>query len=199
MTAILARGESGLDVVDAVRARRAKRVLSQKHIEDAEIMSMVEAARLSASCFNNQPWRMIFCRGGPALAGVKEALAKGNVWATRADTIVVIAARGPDDCQLSDRRDYYGFDCGLAVGQMLLRATELGIVAHPIAGYEPAKVRAALGIPDEFVIVTLVICGYPGTDDSLLSEKQKGWEAARPERKPVGENFFVDRWGQPLV
>lgn len=188
-----------MDVVDAVRARRAKRVLSSKHIEDAEMMSMVEAARLSASCFNNQPWRMVFCRGGQALAAVKDALAKGNAWATRADTIVVVAARGPDDCQLSDRRDYFGFDCGLAVGQMLLRATELGIVAHPIAGYEPAKVRAVLGIPDDYVIVTLVICGYLGTDDSLLSEKQRGWEAARPERKPVGENFFVDRWGQPLA
>jgi nitroreductase len=190
---------SGLEVADAVRARRAKRVLSSRHIEDAEMMSLVEAARLSASCFNNQPWRMVFCRGGPALDSVKAALAKGNVWATRADTIIVVAAREPDDCQLSDRRNYYCFDCGLAVGQLLLRATELGIIAHPIAGYEPAKVRAALEIPEEFVIVTLVICGYPGTDDSLLSEKQKGWEAARPERKPAGENFFLDRWGGSLA
>ncbi len=188
-----------MEVAEAVRTRRAKRSLSEKHIEDAEVLSLVEAARLSASCFNNQPWRMVFCRRGPALESVKAALAKGNVWATRADTVIVVAARETDDCQLSDRRDYYRFDCGLALGQLLLRATELGIIAHPIAGYDPAKVRSALGIPDEFVVVTLVICGYPGTDDSLLSEKQKGWEAARPERKPVGENFFIDGWGKPLA
>lgn len=188
-----------MEVAEAVRARRARRVFSSRHIEDAEVLSMIEAARLSASCFNNQPWRMVFCRSGAALDRVKDALAKGNVWATKADTIVVMAARPPDDCQLSDRRDYFAFDCGLALGQMLLRATELGIIAHPIAGYDPAKVRAAIGIPEEFIVVTLVICGYPGTDDSLLSDKQKGWEAARPERKPVGENFFMDRWGQPVV
>jgi nitroreductase len=188
-----------MEVAEAIRARRAKRVLTERMIEDDKIESLVEAARLSASCFNNQPWRMVFCRGKESLEAAKSALAKGNVWATRADTIIVVVAKETDDCQLSDRRNYYLFDCGLAVGQLLLRAADLGFIAHPIAGYDPVKVRELLGIPDDYVVITFIICAYEGTDDSLLSDKQKGWERERPERKPVTENFFLDRWGRPFA
>lgn len=188
-----------MDVQEAIMLRRARRVLSGRAIEDDKIESLAEAARLSASCFNNQPWRLVFSSGKDSLELVKGALSKGNVWATKAPLIVAVASRPPDDCQLSDRRDYYLFDCGLAIGQLVLRATELGLIAHPIAGFDPLKVKAALGIPEDHVVMTLVICGYPGTDDSLLSDKQKEAEVRRPDRKPKGENIFVDRWGRAMA
>lgn len=186
-----------MDVIEAVRGRRALRSLDSRRIEDEHVNSLVEAAKLSASCFNNQPWRMVVCSEEESLASVKAALPRGNAWATRAGLIIAVAAKAEDDCQLSDHRDYYLFDCGLAVSQMLLRATELGFVAHPIAGYDPVKVRSALGIPEGHVIVTLVICGYHSPDDSLLSDKQREAEGARPKRKPAGENFFKNAWGEP--
>jgi len=185
-----------LEVADAVEARRARRVLSERSIEPDRVDALIRSVRLSASCFNNQPWRLVFCSGGESLGAVRAALAKGNAWATRAPLIIVVCARAPDDCQLSDGRDYFLFDCGLAIGQMELQATSLGLVAHPIAGYDPAKVKRALGVPDDHVVITLVICGYPGTDDSLLSDKQREAERERPDRKAVGENVFSDRWGQ---
>lgn len=187
-----------MEVVEAMLARRAKRAISDRPVEDEKVKALVEAVRLAPSCFNNQPWRIVVCKGNEALAAAKEALSKGNVWATRAPVIMVVAAKPPDDCQLSDRRDYYLFSTGLGIGQLTLRATELGMIAHPIAGYDPLKTKAALGIPDEYVVITLVIIGYLGNDDSLLSDKQKEAEATRPERKPVGENFFLDKWGNPF-
>lgn len=186
-----------MDVVEAIRARRARRALQVRPIEDEKVDALVEAARLSASCFNNQPWRLMFVRNDPALAALKAAMSKGNEWTSRAQLIIAVAARQEDDCHLSDGRDYFLFDCGLAIGQLELRATELGLLAHPIAGYDPIKVKESLGIPPEYVVITLVICGYLGGDEALLSEKQKGWERTRPERKPVSENVFLDRWANP--
>ncbi len=186
-----------MEVVEAIHARRAKRALQDKAVEDDKIDALVEAVRLSASCNNNQPWRIVVCKGKDALAAVKGALPKGNVWATRAPVIMVVSAKPVDDCQLPDRRDYFLFSSGLAIGQLELRATELGLVAHPIAGYDPLKAKEVLGIPEDYVVITFVIIGYPGGDNSLLSDKQKAIELARPERKPIGENFFVDKWGTP--
>ena len=120
-------------------------------------------------------------------------------WATGAPLIVVIVAKPSDDCRLNEGRDYYLFGCGLAVGQMVLQATELGLIAHPIAGFDPVMARVVLNIPVDHVVITFLIIGHPGTDDSLLSEKQKAQQSERPERKPMGENFFQDGWGQPLV
>ncbi len=186
-----------MEVVEAIHARRAKRTLQDKVVEDDKVDALVEAVRLSASCNNNQPWRIVICKGKEALAAVKSALSKGNVWATRAPVIMVVSAKPVDDCQLPDRRDYFLFSSGLAIGQLEMRATELGLIAHPIAGFDPLKAKEVLGIPEEYVVITFVIIGYPGSDNSLLSDKQKAIELARPDRKPIGENFFVDKWGTP--
>jgi nitroreductase len=186
-----------VEVGEAIRTRRARRVLSDKPLESEKVDALVEAMRLSASCFNNQPWRVTLCMGSEALPAIKTALSKGNVWATRSPLIMVISAKPPEDCQLSDKRDYFLFSTGLAVGQMELRATELGLVCHPIAGYDPLKAKQILGIPEDYIVITFVIVGYPNTDSSLLSDKQKAGELARPERKPIGENFFLDKWGNP--
>lgn len=188
-----------MDVMEAISKRRARRALdADKKIPDDIILNLIDAMRLSASCFNNQPWRAIFITGEHVLEEVQAALPRGNQWATRAPLIIAIAAKKEDDCVMPDGRDYYLFDCGLAVGQMVLAATDMGIIAHPIAGYSPEAVRTALGIPEDYMIIALIICGYPGDDMSLLSEKQKRDEVERPERKPVWENFFRDRWGKPV-
>ncbi len=185
-----------MDVSEAIERRRARRVISDKPVEREKIDALVRAVRLSASCFNNQPWRITVCVGD-ALPAVKECLSKGNAWATRSPLILVVAARAIDDCRSSDNRDYFLFSTGLAIGQLELQATEFGLIAHPIAGFDPLKVKGKLGIPRDYTVITLIIFGYPGSDDSLLSDKQKAAEPHRPERKPVGENFFLNKWGAP--
>jgi nitroreductase len=186
-----------MDVREAVDRRRATRALDEKPVSDGLISELIGAMRLSPSCNNNQPWRVVVARDQASLGAVKSFLTKGNVWATKAPLIFVISARLDDDCKLADRRDYYLFSTGLAVGEMMLRATELGLIAHPIAGFDAAAIKEKLGIPLEHVLITLVICGYPGADVSLLSEKQLLAEVERPPRIPVGENFFDGRWGNP--
>ncbi|MFQ6107164.1 MAG: nitroreductase family protein [Thermoplasmata archaeon] len=188
-----------MDVVDTITTRRALRALSDRPIAREATRSLAESARLAPSCFNNQPWRFIFVQGEPYASAVKNALSSGNRWATRSPLIIVVAARRDDDCKLSDGRDYFLFDCGLAVCQLILRAVELGLIAHPIAGYEPEAVKKALNVPADYVVITLVVCAYPGDDDSLLSEKQKEIEPKRPERDPIEENFFQDFWERPLA
>jgi len=185
-----------MEVIDAIRRRRANRVFDSRPVEKEKMDALIEAMTLAPSCGNNQPWRALFCTG-EALAKVKECLDKGNVWATTAPLIIVIAAKPSDDCRQNEGRDYYQFSTGLAVGEMLLRAIELGLTIHPIAGFNPVKAREALGIPKDYVVITFVMCGYLGTDESLLSDKQKLEQRQRPERKPTGENFFRDSWGQP--
>lgn len=187
-----------MEVVEAIRTRRAKRAIGPQPVEPEKVAGLIEAMRLSASCNNSQPWRVVVCRTPEALTVARMALSKGNVWASRAPIIMVISARVEDDCHSSDRRDYFLFSSGLAVGQMLLRAIELGIIAHPIGGFDPLLLKRELGIPEEYVVITMVIIGYLDADTSLMSEKQKGLEQNRPERKPVGENFFDGKWGTPF-
>jgi glutaredoxin-dependent peroxiredoxin len=188
-----------MEVNEAIRKRRARRGLDAKKLPKRAVEGLIEAIRLSASCFNNQPWRIVLVQGERRMTQVKESLTKANAWATRSPLLMVVTAKKEEDCALSDRRDYYLFDCGLAVGQCLLAATESGLIAHPIAGYNPEMVRAAVGVPDDHVIITLVVIGFPSDDLSLLTEKQLALEKERPERKSVETCFFKDDWGVPFV
>ena len=81
---------------------------------------------------------------------------------------------------------------------MILRATELGIIARCISGFDPLEVKQALGIPKDYVVINLMICAYSGKDESLLTVKTKKEQGEREERKPVGEIFYRDVWGQPF-
>lgn len=159
---------------------------------------MAEAVRLSPSCNNNQPWNIIAVRDRERLDSLKACLPRGNSWALSSPLIFAVCSQAADDCELSDRREYHLFDCGLAVGELVLMATSMGIIAHPIAGYDPVRAKEALGIPSGHILITLVICGRPGTDDSMLSEKQLLQQRERPPRRPSEENFFEDVWGRPL-
>jgi nitroreductase len=100
---------------------------------------------------------------------------------------VAVYSKKNYDC-VSNGREYYLFDTGMAVAFLILRATELGLVAHPIAGYEPEKVRNALGINKEATIITLLIMGkHSEKAIADLSSKQRSAELNRPLRKDFEE------------
>jgi nitroreductase len=185
-----------MDVHRAIQERRAYRSLSPVEITDDLIEDLAHSARLAPSCFNNQPWRFVFVRNPEMLARMHDALSSGNVWAHSASLIIAVFSKAEDDCVIRDRI-YHQFGCGLATGFLVLRATELGLVAHPIAGYSPKKTREILGIPDEYQVITLVIVGKHAEQISpILSDKQKAWEKRRPRRKKLSEFVFIDRFGK---
>lgn len=183
-----------MDVRGAIEARRAYRSLEPVEIPDDVVRDLSRVAGLAASCFNNQPWRFIFVRSPDVLGELFGALSKWNKWATAASMIVVVVSKADYDCQIRGR-EYFLFDTGMATAHLILRATELGLVAHPIAGYSPKKVRAVLGIPDEMSVVTLVIVGKrAGGVSELLSEDQARVESERPARLRLEEFAFMDRY-----
>lgn len=188
-----------MDVKEAIQKRRALRALDSRPIPDDVVAELVDAMRLSPSCNNMQPWRVVLTRKEPHLEALKGTLSKGNVWAKKAPLIMAICSKPDDDCVLNDNRNYFLFGCGMSVGLMMLRATELGLIAHPIAGYDPVAAKQVLKVPAEYTLITLVNCGFPGTDTSMLSEKQLAQQTMRPERKKVGENFFDSQWGTPFA
>ncbi len=166
-----------------IRVRRAKRALNTEPISKEDITRLLEAAHLAPSCFNNQPWRFVVVEG-ERLAAVKKALPGGNYWALKSPAMIAVTSHMDLDCRLSDERDYFLFDCGLAVGFLLVQATQMGLVAHPIAGFDPLAVKEILGIPKDHVLITLVVLGWPG-DPAELSEKHQEIEVGPRVRKPL--------------
>jgi nitroreductase len=176
-----------MDVHEAIQRRRAFRALEPVEITTDLVHDLATCSSLAPSCFNKQPWRYVFVFGEKRLAELHDALSKGNEWCRDASLIIAVYSRHDYDCEITGR-EYYLFDTGLSVGLMILRATELGLVAHPIAGFDEEAVKSVLAIPEEMKVITLIMVGrHSASPTPHLSPKQIEAEERRPQRIPVDE------------
>jgi nitroreductase len=183
-----------MDVKDALEKRRAYRSFAPAEISKDIIAELARAAQLMPSCFNNQPWRFVFVLGKEQLIKMREAINKGNEWTYAASLIIAVFAKKEKDCNIKER-EYFLFDTGMAVAAIILRATELGLVAHPIAGYSPEKAKEILGIPPEYMLITLINVGKKAdTPSPGLSEWQAKQENERPIRRSLEQIYAKDRY-----
>lgn len=163
------------DVLRLLNARHASRAIAATRIPEAAVDELIEAARLAPSCFNRQPWRFIFMTGEEALAKGRAVLSGGNaVWAGRAPLLIAAYSRASDDCVMGDGREYHQFDLGLSVMNLMLMATERGLTARPMAGFDAEAVREAFGLDREDEPLVMIAVGYQDEDESYLPEGKRG-------------------------
>jgi len=188
------RRESGMDVKRAIQERRAYRSLDPVEITEDLVRDLAESARLAPSCFNYQPWRFVFVYDPGVLREIHTALMKNNEWAHEASMIIAVFSKPELDCIVRGK-EYHLFDTGMASALLMLRATELGLVAHPIAGFREKKVKTILGIPDDMRVITLIMVGrHSETLRPTLTDKQKQVEKERPERLPLEEFVYFNKY-----
>jgi len=183
-----------MDVKTAIMQRRAYRSLEPVPITEELVSDLAYCAQLTCSCFNNQPWRFVFVYDPAILKKLHSALSKGNEWCQFASMIIAVISLPELDCQIKGR-NYYLFDTGMATAFIILRATELGLVAHPIAGYNEEKVKEILKIPQTMTVITLINIGkHSDKINPVLSAKQIEAEKNRPERLPIEKFAFVNQY-----
>ncbi len=185
--------EASTQILKILSVRKATRAFSSTKLSEEIINQLMEAARLSASCFNNQPWRFLFLTEESALEKGRYALSKGNSWAKAVPLLVVGFTKPELDCQLPDGREYYQFDLGMAVQNILLQATELNLVARPMAGFSPDIIRQEFDIPKEFEITIMIAIGFEG-DINDLDEKLQAKLREPRKRKPLTEDFYMNKY-----
>ena len=184
-----------MDVAKAIEARRAYRSLDPVEITDDMVKELARCANLAPSCNNFQPERFVFVYSKDMLEKMKPVFNKGNEWCHAASLMIAVFSEKKLDCVIKDR-EYYLFGTGMAVGFLMLRATEMGLVAHPIAGYNPDMVKEVLGIPPENTVITVILVGKKSpTISPVLSANQALGEQSRPPRFPLEKYAFRNVYG----
>jgi len=187
-----------MDVKETIEKRRAYRSLDPVDISDDLIHDLARVAQITPSCNNYQPWRFIFVHDKDQLEKLFTTLSPNNNWIEKASMMIAVFSTPEYDCNIRER-SYYLFDTGLAVAFMVLRATELGLVAHPIAGFNETKAKEILGIPEKMRLITFIIIGkHSSTVNPVLSENMKLGEKQRPPRKDFSEIMYLNEFGNRL-
>ena len=183
-----------MNVKEAIMKRRAYRSLDPVDISDDFIQDLAEKAQITPSCANKQPWNFIFVRDTDVLTKLFTTLTEGNKWVEKASMIIAFFSKPKNDCMIKERL-YYLFDTGMATAFIILRATELGLVAHPIAGFRETQAKEVLKLPEDVRLITLVIIGKHSTEiNPVLSDSMKLGEQQRPPRKQLDDFIFINRY-----
>lgn len=165
-------------------------------LSDQEVELLLRAFQWAPSSNNRQPWRVVAVRGEAARSRLLPAFSTGNqAWAHRAPLMLVVTA-DPEASDVRHDNAYYAFDSGLACQNLMVQAADMGLASHPTIGWDAAKVRAALGIPEPIRVLTIIMVGRHGSREGL-DEITQGKFGKRRARKPLAETVHTDAWGTP--
>ena len=184
---------------ELIERRWSPRAFADTPVEAETLYRLFEAARWAPSSFNQQPWGFIVGtkEDEPAHRAIADCLVEGNrAWAAAAPVLLMSLAKLTFDHNGKPNRHAY-HDLGLAVGSMLVQATDLGLIAHQMAGFDVDKARTDLQVPEGYDPVAAMALGYPGDAEKLpeaLREKEHGPRA----RNDFAEFVFAGTFGNPL-
>ena len=183
-----------METSETIRKRASlKTHLSAREVEQEKITKILDAARLAPSAGNRQPWRFVVVQGKEAVeALVSGSFSEGNMMAKQAPVVIIVCANPSDDI-VRDGKEYYLFDVGLAVENMLLAATDLGLVTHLIANVNEAELKRILRVPDEVRFLVATPIAYP-TEDSYEEAVQE--RLSQRTRKDLNELAYSNEWGK---
>ncbi len=154
-----------MQVEEVIKKRKSIRKYSAKPVEKEKIIKIAEAARLSPSASNKQPWRFVAITDKELLEKAAGSLGAINSWARTAPCIIVGCSVKKDIIThwiaepLSGVR-YHILDMGIAMEHMVLQAEELGLSTCWVGWFDERKLKKLLNLPLNWRIASLLTLGY---------------------------------------
>ena len=184
-------------ISEIIAKRWSPRAFLSKPIENEKIMSLFEAARWAPSAYNEQPWRFITATSEDSYQHTKmlSCLVDANkAWAKKAPMLIILVVKKNFEFNGKPNR-WAMHDCGLALENLLLQTVELGLAAHPMAGFSVDAVKSGYSVPDDYEPLVAIAVGYPGEPEMLEGELLEREKDPR-ERKEISDFVFNGKWGK---
>lgn len=182
--------EANHEIPDHYLNRWSPRAFTTQPVAQELLLRVLESARWAASSMNEQPWRFVVANTPKSLETFVRFLVPANqVWAREAPVLVLSLAK------LTFTRNgkpngLAAHDTGAASAYMALAATELGLHAHGMGGFDGELARELLCIPQDYQPMAVWALGYKGEPSQLSQELQA--RELPSGRKPL-EELLV--WG----
>ena len=173
--------------------RWSPRAFDASAMPEADLLSMIEAARWAASAYNSQPWRFLWARRDtPHWDKFLGLLVPFNQsWAKNASALVVLVSKSlmrPPGADADVPSHSHSLDAGAASANFALQANKLGYYVHGMVGFDMDRAFAELGVPQGHRVEAAYAVGKIG-DKSSLPEMLQAREMPS-DRLPVSQIAF---------
>ena len=145
-------------------------------VEEEKINAILEAARLSPSACNGQPYHITVCKGESAKRVAKAVMGAGrNQFAKDVPVMLVISempyVKTADVGSKIMKIDYRSIDIGILSAIITMKAAELGLGSCMIGWREDKALREVCGIDAKTHLVISI--GYPKEGDPIRDKVRK--------------------------
>ncbi len=184
-------------VLPVVASRWSARSFADREVSSVDLTKIFEAARWSASAYNEQPWRfLVGARGSETYKKIFSTLLGFNqAWAGAAP-ILILGAASTTFSHNGSANAYALYDLGAATGALTLQAAALGLRTHSMAGFDHEAARQIFQIPGNYLIGAVIALGYQGEPSALSLPQLINLETAPRARKPLSE-LVLSAWETP--
>lgn len=175
------------DLHPSLAGRWSPRAFDSRYEADqAELSALLEAARWAPSAGNAQPWRFALGRRDDDVH--KRIFAclddEEQRWAWRASALIVAAYSTGGPHGTDPHHVGAAYDLGQAVAHLSVQATALCLHIRQMRGFDSARLRRELDLPDGVTPHTVVAVGRLG-DPAMLPADLRRREFRLRERRPV--------------
>jgi nitroreductase len=172
--------------VDALFVERwSPRAFVKADIAASTLASIIDAARWSPSCFNDQPWRF-YTSNADTFGAFLDLLVEGNqAWAANAGVLGFITAR-KQFAHNGEPNGFASFDAGAAWLAMTLQANKVGLHTHGMGGIHRDAAAEYLGLDTDEEQVLMGFAIGTAADVNQLTDEQRQREVPNG-RRPLDE------------
>ena len=166
-----------MDFLEIANARQSTRAYDEtRPVEEEKLNAILEAARLSPSACNGQPYHLTVCTGETAKEVAMACRGLGmNKFATQAPICIVIsempyvksAARGAK----VKNNDYRSIDIGIATAYLTAEAAAQGLATCILGWFDNEKICKLCDLEHPARLV--ITLGYATEDEKLRPKKRK--------------------------
>ena len=169
------------DFFDLIKRRESCRNYSDRPVEREKLLACLEAARLSPSACNSQPWRFTAVTDPEKIALVAEAVQRLGInrFAPQVPVFVVVTEEKAKllkrIAELVCSQHFSQIDVGLAAAHFVLAATQQGLSTCILGMFDEEKLKSFLPIPESSK-VRLVLCVGYSADEKPREKSRKPLE-----------------------
>lgn len=169
-----------MDFMEIANTRQSCRSYDpNREVEQQKLEAVMEAARLSPSACNGQPYHFTVCQGEIAKEVAKATQGMGmNKFASQAPVLIVVSeetyVKSAAVGSKLKKNDYRSMDIGIAVAYLTAEAAAQGLGSCILGWLDDEKIRKICDLSQPVRLV--ITLGYPAEGDKLRQKKRKSAE-----------------------
>lgn len=177
-----------MDVFETIKKRKSIRSYKPIPIPEESLIKVIEAARMTPSAGNIQPWHFIMIKDEDK----RKRIAKGCRYGKfLSESPIIIVACG----NKKTSPHWYVIDTAIALEHLVLAATDIGLGTCWIGNFNQEDIRKMLRIPKKFEVIALMALGYPYKKVDIVARLL---HLIRP-RKKINEILSLENYSEKLT